>query len=296
MTGWAGSEIRLTQSQLAVLAKNVTQTADDEKREFARIALSQMYATYQAKLVESYNESIRQPKNKGLARWRHATRDYLNDIQQALSQIQQGSYYDFFVNPQGRIVFSVTEKLLMITGPNSKSERSLESNIVKQFCDQYDCQAYFTKPEQEKEQPVKDTRPIVKGRWLISKQYKADYYTDIGIIFRFSNLKNRAQKADWALQVSRDLALIIHTLNSIQTQGYRADLASLSISNDSGERGVVQVIINKKGDFIQLPLPMLSKSTAIHQKIAPWIQQLRLNTADQDAAIVVLSEQYYSKS
>jgi hypothetical protein len=295
----AADEIRLARSQLAVLANGLATAPSEQKYTFTRIALAQLYMTYKAEMNHAASDSSSRLKNaKKLNRWRHATNRYLNDIEHALNLIATGSDHDFFVNRQDKVVFSVAGTLLMITGPNYKTESSLETNIFNQFCVLYDCQVYLEKPEaneKREEKVVEYIRPVVNSYWSMDKVHKADLYTDIGIIFRFRDLQNRIAKESWSLDLTRDLLLIIHTLNNIQAKGYSIDFAAVSIEEHSTEDGAVKLTINKKGDFVHVTLPALGRNTGIFPQFLPWLQQYQSNDVANDAEIVVFSEQYYAE-
>jgi hypothetical protein len=290
---WAASEIKLTRSQLAVLAHNLETAPRRQQSEFAQIALTQLYITYQTELNRSFDEKSGELRDRRkLRRWRSATNSYLNDIERALSLINQGGDYDFFVNNQDRIVFSVAGQMLMITGPNYKAESLLESNIVNQFCVLYDCQGYLST---SKEKFVRYIRPAVHGYWSMSRAHKADFSTDAGITFRFHNMANRKAKEKWSLELTRDLLSIIQTLKNIESEGYSVNFESFSIANDSAGDDIVKITINKKGDFINMALPTLYRSAGLLLELMPWLERLWFDTVSQNVAIVVLSEQYYAK-
>ncbi len=293
ITCWPASEINLARSQLAVLAQNLEIASSDKKIEFARIALTQMYITYEFELNHSYNERPGELKSKTkLNRWRYATNHYLREIENALNQILSGSDYGFFVNQQDKIVFFVSGETLMISGPNNKADSLMESNIINLFCDLFDCQDHLTKDE---EKYFENIQPIVNGYWLMNKKHKADFYINNGIIFRFESLNNRKAKQNWSLHLTQDLLLLLKTLNFIKTKDYIIDWASISISSNPFQVDSIKLTINKKRDFIYVTLPTLSKSTEIFQLMKPWLQQYQLNSAHVDKAIIVHSEQYYKE-
>lgn len=291
---WPAAEINLARSQLAVLAQKLEAASSDKKIEFARIALTQMYMTYEFELNHSYSERPGKLKNKTkLSRWRYATNHYLKEIENALNQILSGNEYGFFVNQQDRIVFFVSGETLMISGPNNKADRLMESNIINLFCDLFDCQDHLTKDE---EKYFENIQPIVNGYWLMDKKHKADFYINKGILFRFESLNNRKAKENWSLHLTQDLLLLLQTLNFIKTKDYLIDWTSISISSNPAQVDSVKLTINKKRDFIYVTLPTLSKTSEIFQQMKPWLQQYQLNNVPVDTAFIIHSEQYYTET
>jgi hypothetical protein len=64
INSWATSEIQLTRSQLAVLAHNLAAAPRSEQSEFARIALTQLYITYESELRRSFDDKSAELKDR----------------------------------------------------------------------------------------------------------------------------------------------------------------------------------------------------------------------------------------
>ncbi|MCU7939966.1 MAG: hypothetical protein KZQ64_05385 [gamma proteobacterium symbiont of Bathyaustriella thionipta] len=75
------SEINLTRSKLVQLALHL-EVADNEKQyDFSRLALLEMYNTYQYELERSFTHLPETIKNRSKLRyWRYATQSYLETI------------------------------------------------------------------------------------------------------------------------------------------------------------------------------------------------------------------------
>ena len=130
---------------LATLASKLETAPNDQRLEFARISLSQLYDVYEKELHRSKSDNPSTSKKiKKLYRWRKATNDYLYEIDYLLSHILAGAEFNFYVNQQDRIIFSVSGKSLMISGLNYSTDRSLETNIPAEFCNLYDCQNFLS--------------------------------------------------------------------------------------------------------------------------------------------------------
>lgn len=285
---WAAAEINLSRSQLAKLGENLESVSNEQKHEFARISLAQLYMTYEQELDRSLGEiPANINKKKKLDRWRTSTEFFLKEIDYALGQVLTGSNYDFFVNQQDRIIFSVPGKILMLSGPNRKAEKMMESKIINQFCSLYDCRNYLSFTEK---QYFAKNQSTVNGYWLMDRKYQADYFTNIGIIFRFDNLKHRKEKEHWSLNLTRDLLFLVKTLEITQAKGYVVDFTSISISKKSAQNETVKLIINQKGDFIYLNLPLLSSSFDDVELLNTWLKKIQSKDFGLNSAIVVLSD------
>ena len=289
---WALSEINLSRSQLAILANNLESASDDQKFEFSRIALSQLYEIYEQELNRSKNESPSKLKKRmKLHRWRNATNSYLYEIDYALSHILAGTEYVFFVNQQDRIIFTVSGMTLMISGLNDSSDQLIETNIINEFCNLFDCQNYLTDQEQ---QYFENSKPVVSGYWIIDKNHKADFYTHNGIIFRFNNLTDRSKKQKWAVSLTQDLIFLIKTLELTKKKGYRVDKSFISIENNASQTGSLKLTINENGDYIYLLAPTLSASIDIFPIFKSWLINFDHDNGQSGFLITVKSEKYFN--
>ncbi|NOQ78483.1 MAG: hypothetical protein GQ546_03685, partial [Gammaproteobacteria bacterium] len=140
------SEINLSRSKLVQLALHL-EVADKQKQyDFSRIALIEMYHTYQYELQRSLTHLGKTLKKRAKVRsWRFATQSYLETINNYLYLMDSGSDFSFFISKQNKIFLIIGDVPVIITGPNSGADKQIEKNIVEQFCLQYDCREYFEK-------------------------------------------------------------------------------------------------------------------------------------------------------
>lgn len=287
---WAATEINLTRSPIAVLGLSLATAPDHQKTAFVLIALNELYASYEAALTRAYKEYPRKlKKRRKINSWRHATKDYLDNIQYVSDYILSGNPFDFFINRQDIIIVSVSGQVMMITGPNNKSDRLIETNILNQFCKLYDCHDYFSASEGLY---VNSLRTSVSGHWSMSKKGK-NFITDIGLVFRFDKLSDRKAKEKWSLDLANELSILVETLELCLLKGYSIDWDSISLSSDQDKDGKVILTINQQEDFTKITLPLLSKNTKIFFDVKPWIQQILQNRIKVVPETILSAEQYF---
>lgn len=292
INSWSVTEINLSRSVLAKLASKLETAPNDQRFEFARISLSQLYDVYEKELHRSKSDKPSTSKKiKKLYRWRKATNDYLYEIDYLLSHILAGAEFNFYVNRQDRIIFSVSGKSLMISGLNYSTDRSLETNIPAEFCNLYDCQNFLSDQD---EHFVQYSEPKITGYWLIDKNHKADFYTHSGITYRFSNLTNRAEKQEWAINLTQEVLFLAKTLELIKKKGYAISHDAISIDNTETPKGYLKITLNENGDFVHISSPTISKSTKVFAQIKPWIVKHQLKDDPLDVTTIVQSEKYYT--
>lgn len=292
INSWSVTEINLSRSQLALLASNLETASNDQQFEFARIALSQLYAVYEKELHRSKSERPSKPKKiRKLYRWRKATSDYLYEIDDVLSHLLVGYNFSFYVNKQDRIIISVSGKALMISGLNYSTDRSLEINILNEFCRLYDCQSYLS---EQGEQYVQYSEPTVNGFWLMDKSHKADFFTHSGITYRFADLTNREKKQEWAISLTQELLFLVKTLELTEKRGYKISPHAITVEKAVTSEGNIKVTLNDKGEFVNISAPIIRKSTEIFSQLKPWIVNAQLNKDESDLAIIIKSEKHHT--
>jgi hypothetical protein len=290
---WPSTEINLVRSQFEALSHNVLNAPVEQQDEFARIALSELYHTYETELTSSYQET---PSDLGkilkLNRWRQATKNYLGQVSYALQQILSGEIYEMDIDPQGIVLFLGRDFTVMVTGLNEKSDNRLERNIIQQFCGLYDCEAYLSK---EDKSYIEATLPVVNGYWLIDKRHKADFFTYHGILFRFADLNNRNAKEDWSKRVTQDLIALDSTLNMARKKNYTIAPEALGLSRMKNQAERIILTVNQQNDFIVVDLPTISRVDGIIELVKVWLMQSTPDRSEVERAIILPAETLYNQ-
>ena len=303
----AASEINVTRSRLVQLALHLEVADPELKYEFYRIALIEMYNTYLEELNKSYTNLPRNPKKRAkVRRWGYATHDYLEYLDQYFFQLDSGSAMDFYVNRQNKIVIFIEgESPVIISGPNPMANKQIEYNIVEQFCQLYDCIEYFERTHYDNNRPLDDTDVEgidsdetllygqITGTWNIKKDMQADFVTTSGVVVEFSSLKNRSFKEQWALDIANEIEDLINGLDNAQRKGNKIQWTLLNMNESSIADNTHKIIINSKGDFIKLSLPLIRNSKTLFQQLVPWIKT-RFEK-NRNSPIIINNAEKYSK-
>ena len=301
------SEINLSRSKLIQLALHLEVADQQLQYDFSRIAIIEMFNTYEQELHRSQTHltklSSKRAKKKAKIRgWQIATRTYLKTLDQYLFSMDSGVPLEFLISRQNKIIILIGEQPVIISGPNSGSDKQIEHNIVEQFCLQYDCREYFQEtsyitdessvktslePEVGESSVEKssvenyiDSYSETSGSWTIHSDLKADFITGNGLIFKFSNIKNRFLKEAWAIGISRELTQLIEYLRITQQKGHKIQWSSLSMHELPLTDSAYKIIVNKDGDYIKMSLPLLGKNPALFIQLIPWSQSYFENKTD----------------
>ena len=289
-------EINLSRSKLVQLALHL-EVADQEKQyEFSRIALLEMYNTYQYELDRSYTHLPKTPKKRAKVRgWRFATQSYLETINNYLYLMDSGTALSFFVSKQNKIFLLIGDIPVIISGPNSGADKQIERNIVQQFCLQYDCLEYFEKTHRSSKVSLSDNNQIKAadefltdgsltkentGEWSLGANHKASLIMSNGLIFKFTNLKDRKDKQLWAMDISNELSVLADHLKRAQEKGKVISWSSLIIEDLPLTDSAYKVIVNQNNDYIKLSIPFLGENPVLFKDLIPWLKRYFENQSD----------------
>lgn len=302
----SASEINLSRSKLVQLALHL-EVADQEKQyEFSRIALLEMYDTYQYELDRSFTHLPKTQKKRAKVRhWRFATQSYLETINNYLYLMDSGTGLSFFVSRQNKIFLLIGDVPVIISGPNSGADKQIERNIVEQFCLQYDCREYFEKTHYSTETTSTDKNPTEAadnllnnnsiyqentGEWSLEANHKASFAMSNGLIFKFSNLKNRKYKELWAIEISNELFILVDHLLRAQEKGKVISWSSLTVEELPSTDSAFKVVVNQNNDYLKLSIPFLGENPVLFKTLIPWLKKfidqqsdyrMVINNADQ---------------
>lgn len=277
----ASNEINLTQSKLIQLALHL-EVADNELRyEFIYLALAEMYNTYTDELDRSYKKLPRDPKKRAkISRWRYAIQSYIDSLDNMFLLLDSGQPIDFFISPQNKIILLIAQQPVIISGPNTGANKQIESNIVNEFCQRYDCREYFAEAIDSERNTIGagvtdkqlDYYDSTTSYWSIKNNMQAEFITSNGISFVFKNFKNRSEKELWASSLVNELEVLNDSLNDAHNKGNRIQWSFVNIHELPLTDNAYKISINSNGDFIKISLPILGANPALFAQLKPLIE------------------------
>ena len=306
------SEINLSRSKLIQLALHLEVADKQLQYDFSRIAITQMFNAYELELQRSQKHltelsSQRAKKKAKIRGWQIATRTYLKTLEQYLFSMDSGVSLDYLISKQNKIIILIGDLPVIISGPNSGSDKQIEHNIVEQFCLQYDCREYFQQAEQistdvlvESSDELNDdfntnTYSEASASWTIHSDLKADFITSNGLVFKFENIKNRHLKENWATEISHELTQLIEHLKTTQEKGHIIQWTSLSLHELPLTDSAYKIIINKEEDFIKLSMPLLGQNPMLFKHLIPWMYNYFENKTEY-RIIIKSADSYFNNT
>jgi hypothetical protein len=276
----------------ADLIKLVKQMESDGKEQltlFTKTALTQMAILYEQEAVKSSREDVsdlRQNIKKN--RWRHTALEYAEQLRQVSDQIHSSTDIVLYIEEYGEPTIVIDGKPYILTTPDLKESGLLYTAIVEQLCRKEICGQDIKKQDSDKDK----IRIVINAEWKISETGKPEYYSEEGLHFVFSDIKDRKKKQKISLQLMRELRLISDSLIEISNKNISIDWEVLRLEHISGTYGY-KLIINQFGDSLAVELVYLGKIDTLLTETISWMQsRLKDETYQQrfGNADILLSE------
>jgi len=304
------SEVNLTRSKLIQLALHLEAADTSLQYDFSRIALLEMLLTYEQELLRAQESLTTLPhssiRNKAQKRakiisWQLGTRNYIKTLENYLFSLDSGVSVGFMISHQEKIIVLIGEQPVIISGPNSGSDKQIENNIVEQFCLTYDCREYFLKPQLNKPSENENTQStntdsLLKdtlGRWNIYSNMEADFIYNNGISFQFNSIKDRKNKEKWMSGIVNELLILTDKLKIAEEKGNSIQWDSLTLMELPLTDNAQKIILNKQMDFIKIQIPLLASNKDLFDLLKPWIQSI-FKEKNKFRIIIKQADSYYS--
>ena len=263
------AEVILKRPQLALMASYLI--AADElqlKRQFASITLRALREAYSNELKRLNVNGAN--TNSKLDRWQRATADYIARIDEIHSLVNAGRGFNIWVTREDWVLIAVENKQALVSGP-SGSDIPLESTVINEFCQLYDCQWLTQFSITEDEATTK--RP---GTWVFQQKNKPVFNVAAQFQFSFKNTQQKIDKQQLAYAVVTEIKRLLSDLRRAERQGYTINWQQLL--QQVSTAGIDQRVMLNTGElYLRVPLYLV---THLHpddwQRLLKWLK-LSLN-------------------
>ena len=246
------------------LAMEGSQTAHSD---FARIAISSMIAEYQDDLAELKVVRLKNEKRQRKRdRWAAGTRTYVDSLIDTFASMEAASSVRVLEGVAGSAAIQFERTLLPVSSMYLGGQDAFGEHVVGIFCQYHSC------VELDNLQPahsVAAKNPTPKHGWNFTTGSVAAFETGDGLIFLFSNVKDRVSKERVCLDIAKDLRTLGQRLLTVHRAGHSIDWEGLRITSDTHPP---QVIVNRHNLYLSLSLPALSQVKGMLRTLTPWLQ------------------------
>lgn len=262
-------QIRLEAPRLSRLAGFQIAALPGERFDFASITLEVLRNAYAAALQRSFDERPQSAKRRRkLVRWQKATGELVGTLDAALTRLHAGARFQVHVDGREQVFIFVDGQPIAVAGPNPGADRQIERRVVSTFCSLHDCAILDT--EEQRMQPVVDSRA---ASWDLRQNHRPAFEIEARLRCEFSALDRRRDKALACRGLDAELELLIDALRQARRGGHTIDWETLAArADDTGADSAL--IINRRGSFLQLHLPLARRIDARDwRELVGWLQR-----------------------
>lgn len=272
LSPWLAADPAATRFQRTVEA---LQLADDDLRgRFATLALLQLAEVYAAEADLARYEAGQGSQVDKLTGWSRAVDQYAAQLVLVLEDIELGFPVELRNNPMEASSVAVGGRVVFLAHPRPGQQPVFEQAVLQEFCSGDTC-ARLT-AELEGQAPIPVAVSQVKPDWQFGSRGPVCSYRGIAIQFAAGgNLSRQRGFCEELLQEAEALAM---ELAWQQRHGVEVDWEGLAIRSVAG-KPLHMVHLNRAGEAILLPLPLLNSAPTALPHLSPWLEKRHLREA-----------------
>jgi hypothetical protein len=253
---------RLNALAMAIADEHVMLRVD-----LARIALSELAAIYDEEAEQARRDMRLKANKPGLWRWSAAVKNLAADYATLAESITVATPVEISIGPENSLHLVINGRLVVVSSPRMNEQVDFEQRVVGQFCSLNRCTDLLDDPA------IAVTNPLPQrhgdARWSFSQGAGPVCETTDGLEFQFRNMDNLDQKRDACARTVRELNDLAAAIARNMAAGVRVDWGRLAIHPLAD--GNEQVMLNREGDYLRLPLPTLVERTELLIIVRPWL-------------------------
>ena len=238
----------------------------DQRNRFATTALLQLAEVYMAEADLARNEAEQEESAK-LRGWSRAVDQYAAQLMLVVDDIELGFPVELRNNAREVSSVAVGGRVVMLAHPRPGQQPLYEQAVLQAFCTGDTC-AKLT-AELEGHEPIPMTTRRVRPNWEFGAEGPVCSYR--GLSLRFSSGGDLAGQRSLCEQMLQEAEALAVELAWQHRHGVNIDWDQLSLRAVPGKpQHVVQ--LNRAGEAILLPLPLLYSTPVLLSALAPWLE------------------------
>lgn len=260
-------------------------TVEDEVMQwgFVGIALKVLAEAYVGELESSFQENPSTPEGrKRLIGWQRATDGFITLLNGAITRLDDGAAFSFFVDRLRRIVVSIDEQVVLVIPPPGVHKAAFAGDIIEQFCAYNDCVWLGLKTAEDDDDPG----AMGRGQWAQSQNRRIRYEVDEQFWFEFDGFANRRLKASISDQAVDELDRLAEAFDQADVLGHPIDWSLIARTPPSS--GAENIVLNSGGGYLSVRLPILARlRPSDWSRVVHWMQQGGWGRGDLERPLII---------
>jgi hypothetical protein len=256
-------------SRFVRTAMALTMATEEERAEFASIALSELAVTYLAEADLARRQSRELERGNKLGSWSAGVYGFVDQ----LVLVQEDIDYGFPVELRhlyGQVIGVVSGgRTVILNHPRSDQQAAYEQRVLADFCGRHDCDRLTTVADGDAPEAIPVTAAGARPEWDFRET--GPVCSHRGILLRFDSSARLADGKNLCRQLMQEAESLAAELAWQRRHGVQIDWSRLSIKATPGRpEHIVQ--LNQAGDSILVPLPLMHSTRGLLQQLEPWLR------------------------
>ncbi len=242
---------------------------------FAKSALYELSLAYREEAGVALLEAENEGGDRTLMAWSRAVERYASDIDRLLAALEEGFPVYLRMSIRDAVSVAVADRVIMLNHPRVGEQRRYEQQVLEHFCARASCNALTASGQ--KAEPIKLSARQIRPLWSFTSDGPVCSYRELSIAF--SSDDNLARARELCVEVLTEALLLAEEVAWQIRHGVIIQWDALELHGTSG-RTQHRLTLNDAGDTVIALVPMIYRSKALLQRLAPWVREI----AESDAA------------
>ena len=248
----------------------VQQSPQENRVDFAIVALQELVETYMAEADLARKEGNEKSENSKLSGWATSVDRFASQLLIVLEDVESGFPVDLSETASGELALAVADRMIVLAHPRADQQRAYEQRVLTDFCSRKNCNSLLSDSHESDSTPLSIT-PI-SPLWSFTQDGPICISDTDRIEIQFLATRNMSKARIQCLELLREFRSLREEINRQIRYGVQVEWKSLSLLN-TPDRPEHLVILNGTGDSALLALPLLHSSPEVFLRFGVWLSK-----------------------
>lgn len=246
----------------------VQKSSQDDRVDFATIALRELVETYMAEADLARKEGSENNNNRKLVGWADSVDRFAAQMLIVLEDAGTGYPVDLSKTASGAVGLTVADRMIVLAHPRADQQRAYERRVLAEFCTSKNC----TELTLDNDEQDPSLFPIVSARplWSFTKDGPICISNEDEIEIQFLARHNMSAIRTQCLQLLSELSALRYEISWNIRRGVSVHWDKVALLT-TPEKPEHLVVLNDTGDSTLLVLPLLYANPAILENFGRWL-------------------------
>lgn len=277
---------------LVRLARGLAEAPPEVRAQFARTALEEMAAAYDAEAQRVWHGKRVSHRDRDARRWAAHTEAYAERLAALADAVTPATDVEIRRTAAHEVELVLPATSIIVSGPRIAEPGHLAERILARFCALQDCAALAPEPTRMASGAAGQTTPAgqseatgdgntadgtpappprVAAVWTFSDRRGPTFTTADGLEFLFPDLRDLVRRREACAQVAAELRTLAEQLAQARARGVAIDWDALEVRALPGANDDY-VRLNRDGEYLRLPLPALARAPTLLGLARHWLE------------------------